>query len=94
MKPPPLTEFGVERHTLVRQEDHIGSSSSYKFRLQQWRVPAQASAQIFQLQREVLGRIYQHSGVARPNQSGRAKSLQTHLRVDQGASSETDLTNF
>jgi hypothetical protein len=33
MKPPPLTKFDVEIHTLVRQEDHIGSSSSYKFRL-------------------------------------------------------------
>jgi hypothetical protein len=33
MKPPPLTEFGVERHTLVRREDHTGSSLSYRFRL-------------------------------------------------------------
>jgi hypothetical protein len=32
MKSPSLKEFGVERHTLVRQEDYTGSSSSYRFR--------------------------------------------------------------
>jgi hypothetical protein len=66
MKPSPLTEFGVERHTLVRREDHTGSSSSYRIRLYQQRSPVSARAQIFQLQREVLGRIYQYSGSLGP----------------------------
>jgi hypothetical protein len=94
MKPSPLTEFGVERHTLVRREDHTGSSSSYRIRLYQQRSPVSARAQIFQLQREVLGRVLQQLRVARPNQSGKDRFLPTHLRRSQGAPVETIIIRF
>jgi hypothetical protein len=36
-KPPPLIDFGVERHTLIHQKNHLDSSSG--FRVQDWILP-------------------------------------------------------